>query len=271
MNVLAIGKRLGLLLAAIAAYSVAAEWLVRRLDLRIPDWGSAAGMINTIILGLLMSFRNRAAYERGGKPAGCGASSRTTAEISRPRSPPSCRPRRRPPPAWAKRWLALPSHSSATSAASGPACETSAGSNRKLTSRPMCPCTSRSACTPPWLSGSGPASLTTPRSGFWTRTYASAQRLRRCEKIRYTPLSPSYKSLLRTGLVVNVLAGPWLTAPDFGVWGVPLFELICFFLLGVEMIDSEVEEPFGRGRDDLDLDAYCRTIRDGVASSLTLN
>ena len=79
-----------------------------------------------------------------------------------------------------------------------------------------------------------------------------------CEKIRGTPLSPSYRSLLRAGLVVNVLAGPWLTAPEIGFWSVPLFELMCFFLLGVELIDSVVEEPFGRERDDLDLDTYCQ-------------
>ena len=53
-----------LLLAAVAVYSVIAELLVRTLHLQVPDWGSAAGLINTIILGLLMGFRNRAAYER---------------------------------------------------------------------------------------------------------------------------------------------------------------------------------------------------------------
>ena len=91
-----------------------------------------------------------------------------------------------------------------------------------------------------------------------------------CEKIRGTPLSPSYREPVATGLVVNVLAGPWLIGPEIGFWVVPLFELMCFFLLGVELIDSVVEEPFGRERDDLDLDAYCRTIHDGVAASLPM-
>jgi nucleotide-binding universal stress UspA family protein len=47
-----------------------------------------------------------------------------------------------------------------------------------------------------------------------------------------------------------------------------VFELACFFLFGVELIDTIVEEPFGKERDDLDLDRYCRTIRDGVATSI---
>jgi len=46
--------------------------------------------------------------------------------------------------------------------------------------------------------------------------------------------------------------------------------LVCFFLFGVELIDTIVEEPFGRDRDDLDLDRYCRTIREGVEGSLPL-
>ena len=72
-----------------------------------------------------------------------------------------------------------------------------------------------------------------------------------CEKIKATPLSPSYKGLLRAGLVLNVV-----TVPEIGFWGLPVFLLVCFFLFGVELIDSIVEEPFGRERDDLDLVAY---------------
>src|SRR5438309_708763 len=64
VTLLAIGKRLGLLLVAVALDCVAAEWIIRSLDLQMPSWGSAIGVINTIILGLLMSFRNRAAYDR---------------------------------------------------------------------------------------------------------------------------------------------------------------------------------------------------------------
>jgi len=56
--------------------------------------------------------------------------------------------------------------------------------------------------------------------------------------------------------------------PEVGFWGLPVLELACFFLFGVELIDSIVEEPFGRERDDLDLDRYCRTIREGVEESL---
>jgi putative membrane protein len=76
--------------------------------------------------------------------------------------------------------------------------------------------------------------------------------------------------LLRAGLVLNVLAAPWLIVPEDGLWSLPVVLLVCFFLFGVELIDSVVEEPFGEDRNDLDLDRYCQTIREGVQASLPM-
>jgi putative membrane protein len=50
----------------------------------------------------------------------------------------------------------------------------------------------------------------------------------------------------------------------------PVVLLVCFFLFGVELIDSIVEEPFGCDRNDLDLDRYCQTIRNDVEGSLSM-
>jgi putative membrane protein len=47
-----------------------------------------------------------------------------------------------------------------------------------------------------------------------------------CEKIRATPLSPSYKALLRTGLFLHVLVAPWLLVPEGGLWSLPVVLLI---------------------------------------------
>jgi putative membrane protein len=75
---------------------------------------------------------------------------------------------------------------------------------------------------------------------------------------------------LRAGLVLNVLAAPWMPLPERGVWGLSMVLAVCFFLFGVELIDSIIEEPFGHERDDLDLERFCRTIREGVEGSLPL-
>jgi putative membrane protein len=269
VTVLAIGKRLGLLLIAVAIYSTAVELIVRWLDLRIPDWGSAAGAINTVILGLLMGFRNRAAYERWWEARGLWGQLTNDS-----------------------RNLAAKIAAFVPTAVVGPArvAETLTGFAVALKSHlreerirlqdimGFEQVTDDPAHVPLYL-----ARRLYTVVAEWKKAgdvdgatlWVLDSHLRGlldvcggCEKIRTTPLSPSYRSLLRTGLVLNVLAGPWLAMPEFGFWGVPLFELVCFFLLGLEMIDSVVEQPFTWDRDGLDLERYCWTIRDGVAASL---
>jgi putative membrane protein len=89
-----------------------------------------------------------------------------------------------------------------------------------------------------------------------------------CERIHNTPISRSYVFLLRFGIAVNVLFTPWYSMKELGMWGIPIVLLVDFFLLGVEMVDSEIEEPFGTNVDDLKLERYCETIRKSVGSVL---
>jgi ion channel-forming bestrophin family protein len=271
IHVLAIGKRLSLLLIAIAAYSLIAALLVRVLGLQISDWSSAAGLINTVILGLLMGFRNRVAYERWWEARSLWGQlvndSRNLAAKVAAFVPANAAAAARVGPTIAGFAVALKRHLRDER----PRLQEIAGFETA---------TDNPTHVPLYL-----AQRLFNAAADWKRTgiideatlWILDPHLRAfldvcggCEKIRYTPLSPSYRSLLRAGLVVNVLAGPWLTAPDLGFWGVPFFELMCFFLLGVDLIDSVVEEPFGREREDLDLDRYCQTISDGVAASLPI-
>jgi putative membrane protein len=253
----------------VAIYSVVAALLVRVLGLQISDWSSAAGLINTIILGLLMSFRNRVAYERWWEARTLWGQltndSRNLAAKVAAFVPADAAAKARVGPALAGFAVALKRHLRDER----PRLREVPGFEHE---------TDDPTHVPMYL-----AQRLFVAAADWKRTgiidgvtlWVLDPHLRAlldicggCEKIRYTPLSPSYKSLLRTGLVVNMLAGPWITASDLGFWGVPFFELMCFFLLGVELIDSVIEEPFGRERDELDLDRYCQTIRDGVEASL---
>jgi putative membrane protein len=268
-HVLALGKRLGLLLVVVAGYCVAAGSVVRWLDLRVLNWGSAASAINTIILGLLMSFRNRAAYDRWWDARGHWGQltndSRNLAGKLAAFLPAEVLVRSRVAELIAGFAEALNRHLRGES----PRLRELPGFEHEEADP---------AHVPLYLAGRLYAVV-----ADWKRAglvddgvlWILDPHLRglldvcgACEKIRNTPLSPSYKSLLRAGLILNILAAPWLTLPELGLWGVPIFELVCFFLLGVELIDSVVEEPFGREHDDLDLDQYCRTIRDGVQASL---
>jgi ion channel-forming bestrophin family protein len=85
-----------------------------------------------------------------------------------------------------------------------------------------------------------------------------------CERIRNTPMAASYRTLLRLGLIMNVLLTPWYTLLDFGLWCIPIVMSFIFFAIGLEIVDTAVEEPFGTELDDLPLDRYCRTIRESV-------
>ncbi|MBL8824215.1 MAG: hypothetical protein JNJ77_16635 [Planctomycetia bacterium] len=85
-----------------------------------------------------------------------------------------------------------------------------------------------------------------------------------CERIDNTPIPFSYKAMLRTGLFLHLLIAPWYTISYLGWKGIPVLLLVCFFLMGIEMIDSHIEDPFGHDEDDLDLERYAHTIRDNV-------
>lgn len=267
--VLAIGKRLGVLLLAVAAYCVVVGLIVARWDIRAAAWGSGASAIETIILSLLMSFRNRTAYDHWWEARGhWGRLTNDSRNLAAKFA------------AFVPADVLKHSHAGELIAAFAEALK------RHLRNEPP-----KLDNLPELDSGNAPP----PHVPLYlaNRLYAEVAQWRRaghiddaalwvidqnlrglldvcgaCEKIRYTPLSRSYTTLLRTGLFLNILAEPWLTMPEIGFWDVPIFTLVCFFLLGVELIDSVVEEPFGRERDDLDLDRYCQTIRDSVRATL---
>lgn len=266
---LAIGRRLGLLLVGVAAYYMVTALVIGWWDLQMPDWASAASLINTVILSLLLSFRNRVAYERWWEARGLwGKLTNDSRNLA-------CK---------------LAAFMPADVLAQSRMAETLVGFAEAL-KRQLRDETPRLRDLPGFENDEAdPGHVPLYLSGRLFAVMADWKRSGQidaavlwmldshvrnlldvcgaCEKIRHTPLSPSYKSLLRVGLILNVLAAPWLKMSEFGISGVLVFELLCFFLLGVEFIDSVVEEPFGRELDDLDLDRYCRTIRDGVYASL---
>ena len=81
-----------------------------------------------------------------------------------------------------------------------------------------------------------------------------------CERIKNTPLSSSYRALLRHGIALYVLVSPIYLIEDTGLRSFPLFLLAAYFLIGIEMVAEDIEEPFGTSGDNLDLDACCATI-----------
>jgi ion channel-forming bestrophin family protein len=90
-----------------------------------------------------------------------------------------------------------------------------------------------------------------------------------CERIKTTPLPLSYRSLLRHGLVMILLAMPWFLVEKNGWWSVLAIVLMAYFLLGVEITADSIENPFeGGDLDDLPLDRYCQTIETSLTKVL---
>src|SRR6187431_1182115 len=63
-DILVIGQRLAILLVAVAVYYVIAGLVIQSFQLQVIHRGSAGSLMNTLLLGLLLSFRNQAAYSR---------------------------------------------------------------------------------------------------------------------------------------------------------------------------------------------------------------
>lgn len=82
-----------------------------------------------------------------------------------------------------------------------------------------------------------------------------------CERIRNTPLPGSYLSLLRHGLVLGFLFTPWALVQVLDLWAVLIQAIAVYFVFGIELTAEAVEQPFGFDGDDLQLEAYCETIR----------
>jgi putative membrane protein len=92
-----------------------------------------------------------------------------------------------------------------------------------------------------------------------------------CERIRHTPLPLSLRALLRHGIVIYLIVTPLYVTGELNLWGVPVMAVVAYFLSGMEALSEDIEEPFGHGPDNLDLDAYCRTIDNSVKEILGLD
>lgn len=89
-----------------------------------------------------------------------------------------------------------------------------------------------------------------------------------CERIRNTPVASSYRSLLRGAIAVYVVAAPWPVSLEMGWWGMLVLAVAFGFMLGIELTAEDVEEPFGTDDDDLPLETYCATIENYVRAEL---
>ena len=92
-----------------------------------------------------------------------------------------------------------------------------------------------------------------------------------CERIKSSPVPLSYRAMLRHGTILYLATAPWFLASDYGYWAVPVVALLTYFLLGIELTAEDVEEPFGKDGDDLELGRFCETVRQSAEQILDVD
>ncbi len=89
-----------------------------------------------------------------------------------------------------------------------------------------------------------------------------------CERIKSSPIALSYRAILRQGVALNVLSIPWYFAGDCHSWTILITCVAAYFMIGLELIAEDIEEPFGTGGDNLPLEKICQTIELSVIEIL---
>jgi len=85
-----------------------------------------------------------------------------------------------------------------------------------------------------------------------------------CERIQKSPISLSYRWFIRQSIAIYLLTLPWGLMRSFGWWTVLVVAMLAYFMVGIEMIAEQIEDPFGISDDDLRLDELCQTIEKSV-------
>ena len=85
-----------------------------------------------------------------------------------------------------------------------------------------------------------------------------------CERIRDTPIAPSYRTILSHAIVLYMLSLPWGIVNQFGWWTIPLVFVATYFIIGAQSLADHIEHPFVNDGDGLQLGRICQSIETSV-------
>lgn len=89
-----------------------------------------------------------------------------------------------------------------------------------------------------------------------------------CERIKTTPIPYSYSMFIKKFLFIYSITLPVSFVWIFGYWTTPLVMLSFYFLMSIELISEEIEDPFGKDVNDLPLDEICVKIKKNISEIL---
>ena len=85
-----------------------------------------------------------------------------------------------------------------------------------------------------------------------------------CERIKSTPIPYSYSMFIKKFLFIYSITLPMTFIGEFGYWSIILVVMAFYFLMSVELISEEIEDPFGKDINDLPLDELCVKIKKNI-------
>ncbi len=89
-----------------------------------------------------------------------------------------------------------------------------------------------------------------------------------CERIKSTPIPYSYSMFIKKFLFIYSITLPISFVWDFGYWSVFFVCLTFYFLVSVELIAEEIEDPFGEDINDLPLNEIAIKIKRNISEIL---
>lgn len=81
-----------------------------------------------------------------------------------------------------------------------------------------------------------------------------------CERIANTQVPPAFAFFVKQALLFYTVMFPFGWAETFGFLVIPMMVMIVYILLGLEILSEELEEPFGKGDNDLPINVIAKNI-----------
>ncbi|MCV9388899.1 bestrophin family protein [Reichenbachiella ulvae] len=85
-----------------------------------------------------------------------------------------------------------------------------------------------------------------------------------CERIHTTPIPYSYSMFIKKFIFFYIFTLPFGLVWQFGYWTTLIVLPVYYFLLSLELISEEIEDPFGKDINDLPLDNLTTKIKASV-------
>lgn len=89
-----------------------------------------------------------------------------------------------------------------------------------------------------------------------------------CERIKTTPIPYSYSMFIKKFLFVYAITLPISFMWSFHYWTVAIVTLAFYFLVSIELIAEEIEDPFGSDINDLPLNEIALKIKKNISEIL---